>query len=330
MAEVILVGVTDFGLMRLLRERDSRVRASLRGILPAVATLALLLIGSTVLGMLVRAVTDAQSSAAILLGSITQLVLYAVLIGVAVWGAAILERRPYTAFGLNVDLDWLRSFATGVAITLIGIVVSLWWADHRGIRDVALGDAGVTGSSEPLLVGVVFALFVCYFLLGNVYEEVVYRRIMLGNFVEGLTARSISLRLAVVSATIGSLLLFGAYHIPLRGNTVVALDAALSGIPFAVAYLFTEDLGLPVGVHFGRVLIEFLNGLTVSDFHVTGVVAITQNTLLANLELKLLRIGVICLCILVWVYLTHGEIQMAPEIRHRISEGTPTSWQVNE
>jgi hypothetical protein len=91
-----------------------------------------------------------------------------------------------------------------------------------------------------------------------------------------------------------------------------------------VAYLLTEDLGLPVGVHVGRVLIEFLNGLTIGEFEVTGVVVITRNTLLANLELKLLRIGVICLCILVWVYLTRGEIRMAPEIRHRISEGSPT------
>lgn len=108
---------------------------------------------------------------------------------------------------------------------------------------------------------------------------------------EGLTARGVSLRLAVVSATVVSLLLFGAYHIPLRGNVVVALDAALTGIPFALAYLLTDDLDLPVGVYFGRVLIEFLNGLIVDEFEVTGLIAITQNTLLANLEPKLLVSG---------------------------------------
>lgn len=139
---------------------------------------------------------------------------------------------------------------------------------------------------------------------------------MLGNFVKGLTARGVSLRLAVVSATVVSLLLFGVYHIPLWGNVVVALDAALTGISFALAYLFTDDLGLPAGVHFGRVLIEFLNGLTIGEFEVTAVVAITQNTLLANLALKLLRIGLICLCILLWVYLIRGEIRMAETIRH--------------
>jgi len=324
-AEIILFDVLGIGLMRLLRERSStRIRASVRGILPAVVTLVLFLSGGVILGTLVESVTDAQSSVAILLGSFVQLVLYAVLIGVAVWAAATLERRPYTSFGLNNDVDWLLSFVAGVAITSIGIVVSLWWADQRGIRDVTLADASVTGPDKPLLVGVALVLFVCYFLLGNVYEEVVYRRIMLGNFVEGLTARGVSLGPAVVFATVSSLLLFGAYHIPLRGNVIVALDAALSGIPFAVAYLLTDDLGLPVGVHFGRVLIEFFNGLTIGGFEVTAIVAITQNTLLANLEFKLLRIALLCLCILFWVHLTKGEIRITETRHHRCSEGPLT------
>jgi hypothetical protein len=233
------------------------------------------------------------------------------------------RRQPSTAFGLGVDAGWLRRFAAGVATTLLGVVVSLWWVDRRGTRDVTLADASVTGLDEPLVVGVVFVLFICYFLLGNLYEEVVYRRIVLGNFVEGLTARGLPLRLAVVPATVAGLLLFGAYHVPLRGNVVVALDAALSGIPFALAYLLTDDLGLPVGVHFGRVLIELLNGLTLGPLEVTAVVAITENTLLANLELKLLRIGFVCLCILVWVYLTRGELRMAGAVRHRHGEESP-------
>lgn len=331
MAEFILVGLTGIGLMELVRERDStRVRASLRGILPAGASLTLFLGGNQVLGTLVESVSEANPSAAVLLGSIVQLALYVVLIGATVWGAAVLERRPYTAFGLNVDGGWLRRFAAGMAITLIGIAVSLWWANRRGFRDVALADPGISGPDDPLLVGIVVALFVCYFLLGNVYEEVVYRRIMLGNFVEGLTARGISPTLAVVAATSSSLLLFGIYHVPLRGNVVVALDAALTGIPFAVAYLLTNDLGLPVGIHFGRILIEFLHGLERGEFEVIAIVEITHDTLLANLEVKLLRIGFICLCILLWVYLTRGEIRMAETIRHRNGEGSSDNRESDE
>ncbi|WP_226008037.1 CPBP family intramembrane glutamic endopeptidase [Natrinema salinisoli] len=308
--------------MQLLRERGStRIRASLRGVLPAVVTLVLFLGGTALLGLIVQAVTEAHSSTEVLLASIGQFVLYAVLIGVAVWSAATLEHREYTNFGLTVDGDWMREFAAGIVITLLGIMVSVWWADVRGIRAVTLTAASITGPERPLLLGAVFGLFICYFLLGNIYEEVVYRRIVLGNFVEGLTARGVSPQVAVILATVVSLLLFGVYHIPLRGNIVVALDAALTGIPFALAYLLTDRLALPVGIHFGRILIEFLHGrVTRGEFNVSAIVEITQDTLLANLEFKLLRIGLTCLGILTWVYLHHGEIQIAKTVYRRNSD----------
>ncbi|WP_176548342.1 CPBP family intramembrane glutamic endopeptidase [Natrinema sp. CBA1119] len=284
-------------------------------------TLVLFLGGNALLGLIVQSVTEAGSSTEVFLVSIGQIILYTALIGVAVWCAATLEHREYTDFGLTVDGEWMQEFVVGVVITLLGITVSLWWADVRGIRSVTLTAAGITGPERPLLLGAVFGLFVCYFLLGNIYKEVIYRRIMLGNFLEGLTARGVSPRVAVILATAVSLLLFGVYHIPLRGNIVVALDAALTGIPFALAYLLTDRLALPAGIHFGRILIEFLHGrVTRGEFNVSAVVEITQDTLLANLEFKLLRIGLICLCILTWVYLHHGEIQIDKTGHHRNSE----------
>jgi len=51
-----------------------------------------------------------------------------------------------------------------------------------------------------------------------------------------------------------------------------------------------------------------IHGLTLGNFEMLGVVAITRNTLLANLEVKLVRIGLICGLVLVWVYLTRGGI----------------------
>jgi membrane protease YdiL (CAAX protease family) len=304
--------------MALIHERDStRLRAGFRGVLPAVATLVLFLGGGTLLGILLGSATEAGSNEEVLLGSIAQLVFYTVLIGVTVWGAAKLEHRKYTDFGLNIDMGWIRNFAVGTTITLLGISVSLWWADLRGIRDFTLTIAGVTGPQKPLLLAVVLLLFVFYFLLDVVWQELLYRRIMLGNFMQGLAARGVSPRAAAVPATAVSLLLFGAYHIPFRGNLLVALDAALVGIPFALAFLLTGKLALPAGIHFGRVLIEFLHGLTRGEFHVIPIVEITQNTLPANLELKLLRIGLICLYILAWIYLNHGEIRMVETIYHR-------------
>jgi membrane protease YdiL (CAAX protease family) len=301
--------------MRIAREEGStRLRASLRGILPAVATLALFLVGGSLLGTIAESVTAAGSIDEVLLKSLVRLVLYLALIAAAVWSAATLERRTDADVGLDVDADWLRTFAVGTAVSLVGVAASLWWGDVRGLREVDRAAAGVRGPDEPVVLGLAFGAFVCYFLLGNVYEEVVYRRIVLGNFVEGLTARGVSPKVAVVLATVGSLLLFGAYHVPLRGNFVVAIDAALMGIPFALAYLLTGELGLPVGLHFGRISIEFAHGLTLGEFEVLAIVELTRNALAANLEVKLVQLGLVCLLVLAWVYRDRGELRFAESV----------------
>lgn len=301
--------------MRLIREQHTgRLSASLRGLLPAVGTLLLFLGGITVLGPAVELVTANGSNTEVVLASLVQGALYIVLISVAIWSAAKLERRTYRNVWTTVDRDWIRNFTVGIAITLLGVSVSLGWAGIRGIRDVNLGAAEITGPDNVLLIVVVFSLFGWHFLLGNIYEELIYRRILLGNFVEGLTTRGVSPPIAIIPATIVSLLLFGAYHVPLRGNFVVALDAALDGIPFVVAFLLTGRLALPVGLHFGRISVEFLHGLSRGEFGVVPLVEITQNTLLANLELKFIRIALICLCILTWVYLNQGTIQVADTV----------------
>jgi len=308
----------------MLHERDgTRVRASLRGILPAVITLAFFLVGSEVLGRLITVVTDPGTSGAAMLGALGYLVLYLVLIGVGIWLGAQLEHRSYASFGLATDWEWARQCVVGVVLSVSGIVVSLWWGDLRGLREVSVADAGISGPSQPLIAAVAFGLFLCYFFLGNVYEEVIYRRIMVSNFLEGLSTRGVSRWVAIVAASIGSLFVFGMYHVPLRGNLVVAIDAALSGIPFVLAFLLTGRLGLPVGVHFGRIVIEVVHGrVAVGGFTVMALVDITQNTLLANLEVKLVRLGLICLGIVTWAYLSQGGLGIAV-IPDQPSDGSP-------
>lgn len=276
--------------------------------LPAVATLVLLVAGLGLLGTVMESVTDAESGGGVLLVLGAQIALYVLLIGVAVWTAVRFEHGEYTDFGLDVDAAWGRNFVVGTGITVVGVSLSLGWAQLRGLRDVSLAAGGVSGSGGPLVLGAVLVVFVGFILLGNVYEEVVYRRIMIQNFAAGLAARGASAGVAVVLATATSLVLFGLYHVPLRGNVVVAIDAALVGITFALAYLLTGDLGLPIGIHFGRLPIEVIHGLTLGSFEVSAVVEITRNTLLANLEVKLVRIGLICGLIVAWVYVNRGGI----------------------
>jgi len=301
------------GDVNVLREPGSgRLRASVRAVLPTVATLAALLALAVPLGAVLPS-ADEASVVEGLLNLLAQSARYVFLVAGAVWLAARLERRGVDAFGLNVDGRWLRDVAAGALASLLGVAASLWWGSLQGSRTVDLAGWSPSGPSA-LAVAAVLAAYAGYFLLGNVFEEVVYRRVALGNFAEGLTDRGRSPRVAVLVATLASLVLFGAYHVPLRGNVVVAVDAAMVGVTFALAYVLTGDLGLAVGVHFGRLPTVFLTGQTVAGVRVPGFVELTRDTLAANLEVKLVEIGAVCLLVLAWVYATRGHLRLAPAV----------------
>jgi membrane protease YdiL (CAAX protease family) len=301
------------GDVNALREPDTgRLRASVRAALPAVATLVALFGLAVPIGLVLPSPDEAGAVAG-LATLLAQSARYVALIAGAVWLGARLERRGYDAFGLAVDGRWLRDAAAGAAASLLGVAASLWWGSVQGSRAVDLAGWQPTGPST-LAVGAVFAAYAGYFLLGNVFEEVVYRRIALGNSAEGLTDRGLSPRLAVLAATVASLVLFGAYHVPLRGNVVVAVDAAMVGVTFALAYVLTGDLGLAVGVHFGRLPTVFATGRTFAGVEAPGFVELTTNTLAANLEVKLVEIGVVCVLVAAWVYATRGDLRLAPSV----------------
>jgi membrane protease YdiL (CAAX protease family) len=300
--------------VRLLRGADSgRVRASVRALAVAVGTLAAFVGAGNLLATVVES-AETASVAGGLLSLLAQSALYVALVVGAIWAGSRLERRPVTTFGLAIDGRWLRDFAAGVAASLLGITVSVWWGGLQGTRTVHLAAGVPTAPEGALAVLAVLAAYLVFSLLGNVYEEVVYRRIVLGNFAEGLAARGVRPAVAVAAATVGSLALFGAYHVPLRGNVVVAVDAALVGVTFAVPYLLTGDLALSVGVHFGRVVTVFESGATIAGVDVPAVVDVTRDTLAANLSVLLVEIAAVCLVVFAWVYATRGEFRLAATV----------------
>ncbi|RBI64692.1 CPBP family intramembrane metalloprotease [halophilic archaeon] len=252
----------------------------------------------------------------LLYGCLTGLV-YVGMILAGVYAARTLERSTLRDFGLNIDSQWLRAFATGVVISLLGVSISWWWGEFRGIRSLDLASAGVRSPEEPLVVAAVLAVFTGYFLLGNVYEEVIYRRIMIDNFAQGLAARGLSTRAAVGLATIGSLVVFGLLHVVYRGTVLVAIDATLTGTMFAFAYLLTGELALPIGIHFGRLITSVLTGESFGVVEVIAIGEVTQNTVTANLEVRFVQIGIVCPLVSVLVYLNRGSIQISRVIDQR-------------
>lgn len=300
--------------MRGLREQfSSRVRASLRGVLPAVVTLAVLLAGRVLLTVAFPTGTEAISVGEILLVRACFVGLYLVMIWLAVRLATQLDHRQYTDFGLAVSPGWLRDFAAGTVASSAGILLAVAWGVHRGFRAV---DPSIeaSGPGGPLYLAFALVVFVLYLLLGNIYEEIVYRGIMLQNFAEGLHARGLPPRVATGLGAVGSLLLFGVYHVPLRPSPIIAIDAALTGTTFVVAYLVTGELGLAIGVHFGRTTVELLTGVETIGVTIPSIVEVTRDTLAANLEVRLLELGLIILFVLAWIALTDRNVQVAESI----------------
>lgn len=274
-------------------EGTGRLRASLRGSIPvAVATVALPL-GFAIQGTILDALTNLPNLLQGLLGVASNVGVY-VLIGlVAVWLAAKLDRRSYTSYGLDVDRRWLLNFGVGTASSALAVAVSVWYAVERGIVTVTADTVTASAVPSVLLVGLIL-------LASNAYEEVLYRGIALQTFAEGFRARGLSPMWAVAGGVAGSLCLFGVFHL-IRGP-VVALDATIVGVTFALAYVLTGELGLAMGVHFGRLPM----GLLVQDFGIEFATMEMPTDPVPYLEFTLLQLGLVCIAICLWTHLSTG------------------------
>jgi hypothetical protein len=285
------------------READSgRLRASVRGLVPVVVTFVALPVGFAVQGRVLGGIGWPSELARALAWILSSVGLYGLLALVALWVASRLDRRPYTAYGLDVDRSWLLNFAAGTAISVVAVAVSVWYADARGLVDVAIvaDETGGSGLGSTLLeVGLVAVVL----LSSNVYEEVLYRGIVIQNFAEGLQARGLSSTRAVAGGVAGSLLLFGVFHL-LRGP-LVALDATLVGVTFALAYVVTGELGLAIGVHFGRVPMALLVQGESLGVEVASMEAPTEPA--PYLEFTLLQLGLVGVLLLLWAGLQYGR-----------------------
>ncbi|ADJ17022.1 Abortive infection protein [Halalkalicoccus jeotgali B3] len=244
---------------------------------------------------------------------------------VGIYTAARLERSKFSEFRPSVDREWRRTFVAGVVISLLAISISWGWGVFRGIRSLNLASVGVRSPEGTIVTAVVILAATGMFFANMTLEEVVYRRIMLDNFIKGLAARGLSRKAAASLAMVGSLVAFGLLHTVYRGGGIVAIDAALTGTMFAFAYLLTGKLALPMGIHFGRHITTILGGESYGVVDLIAVGNVTKNTLTANLEVEFVQIGLVCLLVSIWVYRQRGSIQIPaiiyqPPIRHSQSD----------
>jgi membrane protease YdiL (CAAX protease family) len=154
--------------------------------------------------------------------------------GYKVWD--LRRRRHPIGPGLGVALDrsTLPTIIAGVAISFLAITVMFFF-------EVAIGAIRSDGfGSVPSLASDLLT-----FLTVPLIEELVFRAFLLGGLV-ALLRRGWALPL-VISAAV-----FGAAHAVNENATILGvIGATIGGFVYGTAYIATERIWLPFGLHFG-------------------------------------------------------------------------------
>ncbi|WP_237076861.1 CPBP family intramembrane glutamic endopeptidase [Natrialba magadii] len=249
-----------------------------------------------------------------------QLLVAVILVVIALGLATRLDGKPIRAYGLESSATWARDFLAGIAISAVGSGLAFGYLDYRGYASISVEVSGLGVTGGPFVVSSVLVVLLGYVLANNVYEEVVFRGIMLPNFTEGLEGRGLSPTLAVVLAAVGSLFVFGLWHIPLgAGNPIPeVITSFVIGIAFTLAYLFTGRLGLPIGVHFGGVFLEGALGTSFLGLELPTLFVLEAHTTVTY-EFSVVRALLVSLLVVGWVRLTYGDVR----IHEAIYQSTP-------
>lgn len=161
-------------------------------------------------------------------------ILLSVAVGVVrVWTYRRRGRSIISALGLSFDREELANTAVGVAIGFSGIAAT--FAVAYLTKNIAV--AGV-GSTAPLTSDMVSFLMVPFL------EELIFRSALLGGLLILLPTRT-WLAVATSAAVFGGLHMLNANATLLSG-----VGSTLGGITYGIAFVATEALWLPFGLHF--------------------------------------------------------------------------------
>lgn len=156
-----------------------------------------------------------------------------------------LDRRSFVSLGLNLRWSVITDFLAGTVITfvmmgmLFGTMLLLGWIEFLGFA---------WQSDPPFTVIVNITLVVFMFLLVGWSEELLSRGYHLQTIASGLDR--------FWGVTLSSAI-FGLMHIMNPNATLISAGGIFfAGLFFALGYLRTGQLWLPIGMHFGWNLFE--------------------------------------------------------------------------
>jgi len=179
--------------------------------------------------------------------------------------ARFLDHRPVSEYGFRLSRGWWVDLTAGVVFGSLIIVMTLVTAYLLG---------SVTLPEEGLRVGPVSPIWLVAFLIGfagvALWEEIVFRGVVMTNAFDGLTEWGSSRTVAIWVALIGSAGIFALVHVPgevSEGNSpwLAAFWTFSLGSLLGVSYLLSGELALPMGLHLS---INYVSG---NVFGIAGV-----------------------------------------------------------
>lgn len=160
------------------------------------------------------------------------------------------DHRPFISLGLGSGLQALNQFLMGAFFGTV--MISLFFVAAYGLGWLKLSPQsfGVPGTLKTL------SLYALGLLGAAAFEELLSKAYLFQTLLEGVGVYP-----TVFLTSVGfSLLHIDNPHITLLG----LINLGLAGILFAVAYLRTRALWLPVGLHFAWNFFQYIYGLPIS------------------------------------------------------------------
>ncbi|MFC7249065.1 CPBP family intramembrane glutamic endopeptidase [Halomicroarcula sp. GCM10025324] len=193
----------------------------------------------------------------------------------------LLDRRRLVDFGLELDRQWWRDaafgLALGVALPTVVLVVEL----TAGL--VTITGVLVTESGGPIGFGGTGAatrlvLLAVFFLVQATTEEVLVRGYLLTNAAEGLAGAFGKWRATVV-ATVLTGALFGVLHATNPSASLLSVtNITLYGVLLGACYVLTGRLGIAAGFHVAWNYTLGLYGFPVSGIPTGAALLGTETT----------------------------------------------------
>ncbi len=226
----------------------------------------------------------------------------------------LFETSP-AVYGLSLGRRWLGDFAGGAVIgVLFQAVLTVAILATASGRIVSSWSMGVF--NDPVTVGLAIGATAAAFVIVGLWEEFLFRGVLIRELVVGLTSRKVSRSTATGSAVVVSALVFGALHLNAGAAglsaSVAVTQAVIGGLYFGLAYVLTDSLALPVGIHFSTNLwTTVVFGQPESGYPAAFRLTRPFDLSVDLIVVSLLPTAILVAAVVLWVRATRGDIPEA-------------------